>query len=176
VLQEEDVPMKSVLWRSLMVCGLVLALTAVWGCGGGVAKNEAQRIEREATLMENRAPELEITAQALAGAYAADEAKADEAFRTKVVQLTGIVRAVGVDVAEQPYVLVGEDESLVQILPARRYHKRYRNRFDKKFDRYYQQIPQLQPGESVSFKGTCAGLFDHVIVRGAVLAPPAGSL
>lgn len=168
--------MESNLWRRLIVILTALLLTTLWACGGAGESDLEAVVAREAAKMENRAPELEITAQALAGAYAADKAMADESYNNRVVLLTGIVRYVGEDVAEHPYIILGDENEKVQVLLARRYHKVYHMKFKKRFDKYYQQVVKMQPGEKVSFKGVCAGKYDSVMVRGAVITPDGGSL
>ncbi len=136
--------------RPMLVAAFVVFLLFAVSCGGGRAITEDERTENEAAVAD-------LSAQNLAGAFMGDENAANEAYKGKVIFVSGVVENIGVDVEEKSYITLTGQTALVQVMFAS--------------EKFQDQALQLQRGQQIKVKARCAGLFANVVLRSAIIVP-----
>lgn len=101
---------------------------------------------------------IAITASNLFAAYEANEVAADEAYKNKILKITGKVDTVGKDILDTMYVTLGSGVQYsfgnVQCMFA---------------DEHKSELMQLHKGQTVTVVGTCNGKLGNVLVKNCYL-------
>jgi hypothetical protein len=96
-----------------------------------------------------------VTAGDLIIAYDKNEVKADITYRDKYLQVTGVIKNIGKDILEQPYITLGRgiDTDIISV-----------QCFFEDEDEIT-KVAELQSGETITLFGTCDGTAINVIVK-----------
>lgn len=120
--------------------------------------SQSQKAETQKNV--NAAPELSVTAKEIIGAYEANEVAADQKYKGKIVQVSGIADSIGKDLLDDPYVTVGtgKDFELRQV-----------QCFVEKSGE--SALASLRPKQKVTVKGKVKGLFGNIGLSDCVVVP-----
>ncbi len=104
----------------------------------------------------SKEPDAAVPAVLLVMHYKANEVAADQRFKGKTLQVTGIVESIKKDMLNQPYLTLAGNGPLAGV----------QCYFAKSHEG---ELAQIQTGMGVSVKGRCDGLMMNVLLRGCVL-------
>lgn len=135
--------------KHLLTAAIVAAFSFL-----AIASTEVQ-VEED---ISGKSPDITISAGELHAAYENNEVAADERFKGKIIQVSGIVDDIGKDIMDTIYVTLsagGEYSfSSVQCFFA---------------DSHTSDAASLSKGDYVTIKGKCDGLMMNVLIRGSSL-------
>jgi len=108
--------------------------------------------EQETKAVRNQVPAYDVTANALAAEYEANEVAADTKYKGKVVYVYGVIRDIGKDVLGAPYIVIGGEGFLdgVQCTFS---------------ESQTSAIAKLWKGQQVRVQGEVSGKMGNVLVR-----------
>ena len=102
----------------------------------------------------NTNPVLMVNSKTLYKAYSNNEIAADEKYKGKIIQVSGIIRDIGKDLMDDAYItLIGDD-----------FFGDIQCFFPNKSDLIY-----LKKGQRVSVVGYCDGLFLNVLLKNCIV-------
>ncbi len=99
---------------------------------------------------------IKVTAAELMQAYSDNKVKADDTYKDKTVEVSGVVSEVGKDIMNSPYVALKTKEMIytVQVYFT---------------DEENKKLGDLKKGQSIKAIGKCTGALGNVMVKEAVL-------
>ncbi|HEV7642593.1 MAG TPA: hypothetical protein VGO50_01505 [Pyrinomonadaceae bacterium] len=99
---------------------------------------------------------VKVTASDLMQAYSDNKVKADETYKDKTVEVSGVISEVGKDIMDSPYVALKTKEMIytVQVYFTAEENKK---------------LGDLKKGQSIKATGKCTGALGNVMVKEAVL-------
>lgn len=103
----------------------------------------------EATHQARQEPPIELTADALFAAYKANEVAADEKYKGKLLKVSGVVKSIGKDVMDEPYIALRASDNEFETV----------NAYFTKSD--IENLAKLSKGQDVTV--TCRGDGYHVM-------------
>ena len=129
----------------LMVVGLWVVM-AIFCCGGGGRTLDSKPAQTSAPIV--------VTAPVLVADYEANEVAADQKYKDRTLQVTGVINAIGKDLLSDMYVVLdgGQEFGLwhVQCM------------FPDSEEQY---LAHLQKGQSLTVTGRCEGKLGGVLLR-----------
>lgn len=102
---------------------------------------------------------IAITAEELLNSYKENEVSADNQYKNKVLEVSGVVKTVGKDIMDEPYVTLGTDNEF-EIISVQCYFKDPAE-LDK--------VANLKPGEEITIVGTCSGSSINVLLKKCII-------
>ncbi len=139
--------------------GCLGVMVLVGGCvalfGVGAAKVSRDRAAVDAKI-ERGAVEIETTADELVSTYKANEVRADERFRRRIVAVRGKISGVKKGLGDSPYVTLAGGAGIVGVQCA----------FDSARS---EELAALNVGDVTTIVGECHGLFGNVHLRRCAL-------
>ncbi|HHX61965.1 MAG TPA: hypothetical protein GX707_14845 [Epulopiscium sp.] len=108
-----------------------------------------QAPETETTPEPTQEPEdtIPVSAEELLKAYDENEVKADNLYKDKTLEVTGIVKSIGKDIFDEVYITLGNDDDFA-IISVQCYFKD-KDEIDK--------VAELKEGDEVTVIGICEG-------------------
>ena len=139
---------------------VVWVFAAIWvAASGKFSSNSESDSTPTAAVKSETIPEaLQIDANELFQAYAANEVAADQRFKGKLLQVWGVVRAVQKDLLNNPFVVIGGTGALDGVQCS----------FP---DSAEGALAQLRIGEMIKVEGIVSGKFGNVQVKKCRLEP-----
>lgn len=111
-------------------------------------------VESEPEISVETSTDVVITAYKLYNDYQSNEIAADQSYKGKVIEVTGVIRDIGNDLMDEPYITLAGDEFIGDV------QCYLKNKSD---------AINLSKGQFVKVKGLCDGLFMNVLVQGAII-------
>jgi putative nucleic acid binding protein len=116
---------------------------------------------QNSTGTKSAAPEapaaVKVTATDLMQAYVDNKVKADDTYKDKTVEVSGVISEVGKDIMNSPYVALKTKEMIytVQVYFT---------------DEENKKLGDLKKGQSIKATGKCTGALGNVLIKEAVLS------
>ncbi len=129
--------------------------TPAAGQNSGTARNTAPASSASPAAPEAPAG-VKVTAAELMQAYVDNKVKADETYKDKTVEVSGVISEIGKDITDSPYVALKTKEMIytVQVFFTAEENKK---------------LGDLKKGQSIKAVGKCTGALGNVMVKEAVL-------
>jgi formylglycine-generating enzyme required for sulfatase activity len=104
-------------------------------------------------------PSLLVSVAELVDGYSKNEIAADEKYKGKVIEVSGVIGSIGKDITNSMFVILGTGGN---------FSFRYVQCFFA--DSEEGKLARLSKGQLVTIKGECAGLMMNVLVKGCVMS------
>jgi hypothetical protein len=147
----------SIIGICLSSLAIIIAIASLSGDSGQMSGQISSTSTARATATP--VPVIEISAEDLISAYDKNEVSADNRYKGKKLQITGIIKSIGKDLFDNPYVVVdsGADFNIISI-------QCYFSSTDEK-----NKIAELSKGNAIIITGTCKGLFLNISMRNCTI-------
>ena len=132
---------------------LASSLTVAAFVAVAIGSSSEKQVETE---IANVPAAVTVSAKDLFEDYKANEIAADQKYKDKVLEVTGIVDSIAKDITDTMYVALKADQYIGSI----------QCYFD---DAHGGQLANLKKGMKVSVKGKCVGKMMNVLLKGCVL-------
>lgn len=136
--------------------GVILLAIILGSIGGGMSgqKNAANTLAQSKATDTKSEEAIKVTAVALYNAYKNNEVAANQQYKNKLVEITGVVDTIGEDITSNPYISFKVQQYQITSVQCM---------FAKK---YADQLATVSKGQSIKLKGTVSdSLAGQVIVR-----------
>ena len=116
--------------------------------------DEFENLEQSPKVTPNSNPSVIITASKLYKEYNANEIAADEKYKGKIIEVTGVIRDIGNDIMDNAYItLVGNE-----------YFGDIQCYFNEK-----SVVAKLSKGKRITVIGSCSGLMMNVQINNCIV-------
>ena len=151
-LSNEKVSGKQV---SQIIGGAIIVLI-VWYIGSTLSKANKQDILNNTVAKQQAAsaPAITVTAVTLSKEYTANEVAADQKYKGKMVEVSGVVDSIGKDIGNTPYITLKGDPKNVLANIQCMFGKEYQDRLAK-----------ISKGQQLSVIGTVSGKMINVLLQ-----------
>ena len=116
--------------------------------------DEFENLEQSPKVTPNSNPSVIITASKLYKEYNANEIAADEKYKGKIIEVTGVIRDIGNDIMDNPYITLVGDEYFGDI----------QCYFNEK-----SVVAKLSKGKRITVIGSCSGLMMNVQINNCIV-------
>lgn len=144
-------------WFWLIVIVVIGIIGAAAGSNQGSSSSSGEANPSSDTVKEEV---LEVKAVDLITAYDENAVAADKEYKDKTLKITGTISSIGVDIAEQAYLVLTDENDPYAILGVQCY-------FEKEQE---DTLTNLKEGDTVTLTGTCEGKVINVSVKDCQLA------
>lgn len=144
-------------WFWLIVIVVIGIIGAAAGSNQGTSSSSGEATPSSDTVKEEV---LEVKAVDLITAYDENAVAADKEYKDKALKITGTISSIGVDIAEQAYLVLTDENDPYAILGVQCY-------FGKEQE---DTLTNLKEGDTVTLTGRCEGKVINVSVKDCQLA------
>ena len=145
-------------WRYWFIVIVVIGIIgAAAGSNQGTSSSSGETTPSSDTVKEEV---LEVKAVDLITAYDENAVAADKEYKDKTLKITGTISSIGVDIAEQAYLVLTDENDPYAILGVQCY-------FGKEQE---DTLTNLKEGDTVTLTGRCEGKVINVSVKDCQLA------
>ena len=116
--------------------------------------DEFENLEQSPKVTPNSNPSVIITASKLYKEYNANEIAADEKYKGKIIEITGVIRDIGNDIMDNAYITLVGDEYFGDI----------QCYFNEK-----SVVAKLSKGKRITVIGSCSGLMMNVQINNCIV-------
>ncbi len=116
--------------------------------------DEFENLEQSPKVTPNSNPSVIITASKLYKEYNANEIAADEKYKGKIIEVTGVIRDIGNDIMDNAYITLVGDEYFGDI----------QCYFNEK-----SVVAKLSKGKRITVIGSCSGLMMNVQINNCIV-------
>ena len=116
--------------------------------------DEFENLEQSPKVTPNSNPSVIITASKLYKEYNANEIAADEKYKGKIIEVTGVIRDIGNDIMDNAYITLVGDEYFGDI----------QCYFNEK-----SVVAKLSKGKRITVIGSCSGLMINVQINNCIV-------
>ena len=116
--------------------------------------DEFENLEQSPKVTPNSNPSVIITASKLYKEYNANEIAADEKYKGKIIEITGVIRDIGNDIMDNAYITLVGDEYFGDI----------QCYFNEK-----SVVAKLSKGKRITVIGSCSGLMINVQINNCIV-------
>ena len=116
--------------------------------------DEFENLEQSPKVTPNSNPSVIITASKLYKEYNSNEIAADEKYKGKIIEVTGVIRDIGNDIMDNAYITLVGDEYFGDI----------QCYFNEK-----SVVAKLSKGKRITVIGSCSGLMMNVQINNCIV-------
>ena len=116
--------------------------------------DQFENLEQSPKVTPNSNPSVIITASKLYKEYNANEIAADEKYKGKIIEVTGVIRDIGNDIMDNAYITLVGDEYFGDI----------QCYFNEK-----SVVAKLSKGKRITVIGSCSGLMMNVQINNCIV-------